>query len=80
MPNSEYFSSVLIDNNFGYYNDYIQMSTGNSRSNSIQKAKVYEYGKMYVSEDNAAFIQIVFYPVIIISSITVIAVLAKILN
>lgn len=80
LPNSEYFSNVLIDNNFDYYNDYIQMSSGNSRSNSMQKTKVNEYGKMYVSEDNAAFIQIVFYPVIIISIITIIAVLSKILS
>jgi len=77
LPNRDYFSNVLMDNNFYYYNDYIQMSSGNSRSNSMQKTKVNEYGKMYVPEDNAAFIQIVFYPVIIISIITVIAVFSK---
>lgn len=80
LPNSEYFSNVINEGDISYYSDYVQRANGNSRSNSIQKTKVNEYGKMYVSEDNAAFIQIVFYPVIIISIITVIAVLSKILN
>jgi len=79
LPNSSYFSKVIMDNDISYYSDYIQMTTGNSRSNAIQKRKATEYGKMYIPEDNAAFIQIVFYPVIIISIITVIAVLSKIL-
>ena len=77
LPNGEYFKDVVVDNNFDYYNDYLQKSSGNSRNNSMQKAKVNAYGKMYVPEDNAAFIQIVFYPVIIISIITIIAVFSK---
>lgn len=81
LPNSEYFSKVIMDNNISYYSDYVDaLVSGNSRNNSIQKRKSTEYGKMYVYEEDAAFIQIVFYPVVIISIITVIAVLSKILN
>lgn len=80
LPNSEYFAKIIQDGDISYYSDYIQMTTGNSRNNTIQKRKVTEYGKMYVPEEDAAFIQIVFYPVIIISIITVIAVLAKMIN
>ncbi|MBQ7136540.1 MAG: hypothetical protein IJO43_01010 [Bacilli bacterium] len=80
LPNSEYFSRVIQDDDISYYSDYIQMRTGNSRNNTIQKRKATEYGKMYVPEEDAAFIQIVFYPVVIISIITVIAVLSKMIN
>jgi len=80
LPNSEYFAKIIQDGDISYYSDYIQMTTGNSRNNTIQKRKATEYGKMYVPEEDAAFIQIVFYPVIIISIITVIAVLAKMIN
>ena len=43
------------------------------------KTKTNEYGKLYASNEEAAFIKIVFYPVVIICIITVIAVLSKIL-
>ena len=80
LPNSNYFSSVIIDDMCFYYSDYIQLESGNKRSNNYQKTKANNYGKMYAYEDDAAFIQIVFYPVILISIITVFAVLTKILN
>lgn len=81
LPNAPYFKGVIMDNDTSaYYNDYIQITSGNSRSNSRQKNYTNAYGKMYSSDDDAAFIQLVFYPVIIISVITIIAVLSKMLG
>lgn len=81
LPNSEYFSNVIMNNDTSnYYSDYVRIATGNSKGNSIQKTKANEYGKMYTPDDEAAFVQLVFYPVIIISIITVIAVLSKIFS
>ena len=80
IPNQNYFSNVIMKGDCTYYSDYIKkLSQENGKNNAIQKRKANEYGKMYVPEDNAAFIQIVFYPVILISIITIIAVLSKIL-
>lgn len=81
LPNSEYFRNVIMNSDTSnYYSDYVNMTTSNSKSNSIQKKKSTEYGKMYTAEDESAFVQLVFYPVIIISVITIIAVLSKILG
>jgi len=80
LPNRDYFSKVIMDNDMSYYSDYVQLTAGNSRSNSMQKRKSTEYGKMYVPEDDAAFIQIVFYPVILVAIITVIAVFSKLMG
>lgn len=80
LPNASYFKGVMIDNDISYYNDYIQMNSGNSKSDSRQKSYTNAYGKMYTPDDDAAFIQLVFYPVIIISVITVIAVLSKMMG
>lgn len=80
LPNPDYFSDIIMRSELSYYSDFIKKESGNSKSNSIQKAKTNEYGKMYAREDEAAFVQLVFYPVIIISIITVIAVLSKIFS
>lgn len=80
LPNKEYFEQVITnDNTLNYYSDYVaKKEEGRTRSNSIQKTKATQYGKMYTNDEEAAFIQLVFYPVIIISIITVIAVFSKI--
>ena len=81
IPNSEYFANVILnDDTSSYYSDYVNQIVSNSKGKAVQKAKATEYGKMYTNDDEAAFVQIVFYPVIIISIITIIAVLSKILN
>ncbi len=81
LPNSDYFENVLQNGDTStYYSDYIRKGQGAGKTNAIVKTKTTEYGKMYASYDEAAFIRIVFYPVIIISLITVVAVLSKILN
>ena len=82
IPNNEYFANVILnDDTSSYYSDYVNNQIGsNSKGKAVQKMKATEYGKMYTRDDEAAFVQIVFYPVIIISIITVIAVLSKILN
>lgn len=79
LPHPNYFESVLVEGRFSYYSDYVRSQGGNSKSNSMVKTKTNEYGKLYASNEEAAFIKIVFYPVVIICIITVIAVLSKIL-
>lgn len=81
LPNSDYFENVLQNGNTNeYYSDFLKKGQNAGKNNAIVKTKATEYGKMYSSYDEAAFIRIVFYPVIIISIITVVAVLSKILN
>ncbi len=81
IPNNEYFANVILNGDTSrYYSDYTNQVGSNSKGKAVQKAKATEYGKMYSNDDEAAFVQIVFYPVIIISIITIIAVLSKILN
>lgn len=82
LPNSNYFENVIMNNDTSsYYSDYVMMkSSGSSKNNAIQKTKATEYGKLYTPEDDAAFIELVFYPVIIISIITIVAVLSKFFN
>ena len=79
LPHPNYFESVLVEGRAGYYSDYVRIQGENSKSNSMVKTKTNEYGKLYASNEEAAFIKIVFYPVVIICIITVIAVLSKIL-
>lgn len=80
LPNKDYFEDVIMSPfASSYYSDYVvNMDLGRARSNSIQKTKATQYGKMYTNDEEAAFIQLIFYPVIIISIITVIAVFSKI--
>lgn len=82
LPNKDYFENVIMSPfASSYYSDYVaSMQDGRSRNNSIQKTKATQYGKMYTGDEEAAFIQLVFYPVIIISIITVIAVFSKIFS
>lgn len=79
LPHPNYFESVLVEGRAGYYSDYVRIQGENSKRNSMVKTKTNEYGKLYASNEEAAFIKIVFYPVVIICIITVIAVLSKIL-
>lgn len=80
LPNKEYFANIIVDNKMSYYSDYVQAKSDKNRNNTIQKTKATEYGKMYSGEEESAFIQLVFYPVIIISIITIIAVISKLFN
>ena len=81
LPNPAYYNGVIMNNDTSvYYSDYVQMTLGNAKANSNRMVKSNAYGKMYVPEDDAAFIQIVFYPVVILSIITIVAVLSKIIN
>lgn len=80
LPNKEYFANIIVDNKMSYYSDYVQAKSDKNRNNTIQKTKATEYGKMYSGEEESAFIQLVFYPVIIISIITIIAVISNLFN
>ena len=80
LPNKEYFANIIVENKMSYYSDYVQAKSDKNRNNTIQKTKANEYGKMYSGEEESAFIQLVFYPVIIISIITIIAVISKFFN
>jgi len=80
IPNSEYFRNVIINNDTTmYYSDFVNNKNSNAKSNSMQKLKATEYGKMYVPDEEKAFVRIVFYPVLIITVIAVVAIISKLL-
>ena len=78
VPNSEYFRSVIVDGNATmYYSDFVNQKSGGGKDNSRQMIKANSYGKMYVPDEEAAFVKIVLYPVLIVAIIMVIAIISK---
>ena len=78
IPNSEYYRNVIIDNDTTmYYSDFVNSKISEGKNNSRQMIKSNNYGKMYVQDEEAAFIKIIFYPILIITVITFIAIFSK---
>lgn len=78
VPNADYFRNVIIDNDTTmYYSDFVNPKNSIGKSNSRQMVKSNNYGKMYVPDEEAAFVKIVIYPVLIITIIAVIAIFSK---
>lgn len=74
IPNSDYYEKVIVDDDTSmYYSDYLHRLSSSSKTNAIQKVKATNQGKIYGYDDieDAAFIRIIFYPVMIVSFITV---------
>ena len=78
IPNSEYFRNVVIDGDTTvYYSDFINSKKSGGKGNSAQMVKSTPYGKMYVNDDESAFVQIVLYPVLIVTIISIVAILSR---
>jgi len=78
VPNSEYFRRVIVDGDITmYYSDFLDIKNSRDKNNSRQMVKSNNYGKMYTQDDESAFVQIVFYPVLIITIIAVIAIFSS---
>jgi hypothetical protein len=78
IPDSEYFKDVVINNDTSiYYSDFIDNKKKGGKGNSTQMIKSTPYGKMYVNDDESAFVQIVFYPVLIVTIISIVAILTR---
>lgn len=78
IPNSEYFRGVILEGNtLTYYGDFLQQELSGGKGNSVQKVKANNYGKMYVNDDESAFVQIVLYPVLIVTIIAIVAILSR---
>ncbi len=78
VPNSEYYRNVIIDKNTTmYYSDFINQKNSGGKDNSRQMVKANNYGKMYVPDEESAFVKIVFYPVLIIIIVMAIAIFSK---
>ena len=78
VPNSEYYRGVIVDKNTTmYYSDFINQKNSGGKGNSRQMVKANNYGKMYVPNEESAFVKIVFYPVLIIIIVMAIAIFSK---
>lgn len=78
IPNAEYFRDVVINNDTTlYYSDFINNKKTGGKGNSNQMIKSTAYGKMYVKDDESAFVQIVLYPVLIVTIISIVAILSR---
>lgn len=80
VPNPEYFKNAIVtkDNNIPmYYNDYVNQKNSRGKDNFRQMTKTNPYGKMYVADEESAFVKIVFYPVLIIIIVMAIAIFSK---
>lgn len=78
IPDAEYFRDVVINNDTTvYYSDFINNKNMGGKGNAVQMIKSNAYGKMYVNDDESAFVQIVLYPVLIVTIISIVAILSK---
>lgn len=78
IPNYEYYRGVIVDKNTTtYYSDFINQKNSGGKDNLRQMVKANNYGKMYVPEEESAFVKIVFYPVLIIIIVMAIAIFSK---
>lgn len=73
-PNDEYYREVLVNGNIGYYNDYlVKLKQSSPAGKSNENTRILAYstpeGRAMSKRDDAAFIDIVFYPIIITLSI-----------
>ena len=78
ISNSEYYRSVIMDNDTSmYYSDFVNQKNNGGKKNARQIIKANAYGKMYVPDEESAFIKIVVYPVLIIVVIMIIAMVSQ---
>ena len=74
VPGDKYYLDIILGQTFTYYDDYIRVlknKTGNHNSNNITKGYSTPAGRAFSDKNlDAAFINIMFYPVII-SSISI---------
>lgn len=78
IPNSEYFRSIVTENDvIMYYSDFISQKNSGGKGNAVQKVKANSYGKMYVNDEEAAFVQIVLYPVLIVTVVAIVAIISR---
>jgi len=78
IPNADYFRNVILNNDTSmYYSDFILENAQRGKSNANHLVKSNNYGKMYVPDEEAAFAQIVLYPVLIVTVIAIVAILSR---
>jgi hypothetical protein len=66
--NDNYYRSVLVDGKIGYYNDYLQnMKKSNPQGKNNNRVLTYATpeGKAMAKREDAAFIDLAFYPILI---------------
>lgn len=68
-PDDSYYREVLINDNISYYNDYLDNLKERTQGQSNQNNRVLTYstqiGKAMTNKEESAFIDIVFYPLVI---------------
>ena len=69
-PNDDYYREVLVNGNISYYNDYLkQLKLSNPQGKANESSRVLSYstpqGRAMANKDEAAFINLAFYPIII---------------
>ena len=78
IPNAEYFRDVMEENGtMMYYSDFVTQKASGGKGNATQMVKTNSYGKMYVNDQEAAFVQIVLYPVLIVTVIAIVAIVSR---
>jgi len=78
IPNAEYFRGVILgEDTIQYYSDFINKKNTGGKGTAAQMVKANNYGKMYVADDESAFVQIVLYPVLLVTIIAIVAILTK---
>lgn len=66
--NDNYYRSVLVDGKIGYYNDYLQnmkKSSPQGKNNNRVLTYATPEGKAMAKREDAAFIDLAFYPILI---------------
>ena len=67
--NDNYYRSVLVDGKIGYYNEYLQNMKKSNPQGKTNNNRVLTYatpeGKAMAKRDDAAFIDLAFYPILI---------------
>lgn len=74
-PNDDYYREVLVNDKQIYYNDYLtelnKKDTGKGNSNSRSLVYSTPQGRAFSNKEEAAFIELAFYPIIVTLSIIV---------
>ncbi len=79
INDSEYYEDVIMNNDTStYYVDYVQSLNHSTKGNSRQIVKATPQGKLYSYDDqeDAAFVKIMFYPIMIICLVAIVFVIS----
>lgn len=72
IPNYEYYENVIINGDTSlYYSDYVKNQSESTKGNHMQMVKSTIEGKLYSTDEDSAFVRIIFYPVMIIAFVTI---------